>query len=200
MVMDKECIICGVNELDTIQMFEHWDEDHGLAMNASVEMWNAALEEYDETDNELEFTSEPSTYSPGQEGSPTMLARDGHVHRQSNPSDTSVSQAVSTAFQENMRPLRKDIEDKLNFFRREILGQDENGTLHNVADNVKKLATASSTCSDKMSQIVKNSSENGTTMNRISTYQTEHSVKFDTLNSAILNKDKTKSGGYSSQK
>ena len=98
MVMDKECLICGVNELDTIQMFEHWDEDHGLAMDASVEMWNTALEEYDESNNELRSIPEPSTCSPGQEDSSTSVARDGHAYRQSNPSDTSISQAVSAAF------------------------------------------------------------------------------------------------------
>ena len=137
-VEDKECAICGVNELNTINMFEHWEEDHGLGMEASVEMWNIALEDYDETNDEPESTSEPSTYLPSQKSSSTTVARDEHIHRQSDPSSTSVSQAVSTAFQENMRPFREDIEEKLNFLRREILGQDENGTLRNVDDNVKK--------------------------------------------------------------
>ena len=58
MVMDKECPICSLNGLDTLQMFDHWEEDHGVTRESPVEMWNTALEEYDGSN------SEPSTYSP----------------------------------------------------------------------------------------------------------------------------------------
>ena len=85
------------------------------------------MEGYDGFNDELEFNSEP--YSPSQENSPSTLTQDERVQRQDSPNDTSVSQAVSTAFQENMRPLGKDIEDKLNCFRQEILGQDIKGTM-----------------------------------------------------------------------
>ena len=78
-VLDKECIICGLNELNTLDMIEHWDEDHGLAMKATVEEWNATLEEYDETDNEPEFT--PSTHSPGQENPPPRRLATLQCHR-----------------------------------------------------------------------------------------------------------------------
>ena len=151
MVMDKECPIYGINELDTLQISEHWEEDHGLAMGSPVEVWNTTPEEYNESNNEFRSAPEPSTCSPGQEDSSTTLARDGHAYRRSNPSDTPISQAVSTAFQENMSPLRQNIEAKLNSFRRETLGRDEHRTMHDMADNVQKLATASSACSNRMS-------------------------------------------------
>ena len=155
-------------------------------MGSPVEVWNTTPEEYNESNNEFRSAPEPSTCSPGQEDSSTTLARDGHAYRRSNSSDTPISQAVSTAFQENMSPLRQDVEAKLNFLRHKILGRDETRTTHDMADNVQKLATANSACSNKISQIVKNNSENGTTITRTSTCQTEHSIKFGTLNSAIL--------------
>ena len=93
--------------------------------------------------------------------------------------------AVKTAFQENMSPFRQEIESKLNYLKREILERDESKTLHDVADNVQKLVTANLACSDKVSQTVKNKSENVTTVTGISTCQIKQGVKFDTINSAL---------------
>ena len=164
---DKECAICGINGLETMDLIEHWDEDHGLRMESTVEMWNDALERYEEDDDELDLNPEPST------------------HRQNFSTDTSVSQAISTAIQENMDPIRKDIEVQLNLLKQEILKKSESETLHNVTDNIKNLTTASSACSSKISQVEKNSSENGAAMTRMSMCQTEHSVKLDNFNSAL---------------
>ena len=82
--------------------------------------------------------------------------------------------------------LGKEIEDKLNSFKMEILGRIENGPVRDITDNVKKLATASSACSDKISRVTKISSENGAAIAGVSACQTKQDIKFEALDSAII--------------
>ena len=146
-VEDKECDICGLDELTSIDLIEHWDDEHGLEMMSSVEEWNAALEEYEGADIEPVFTN--------QEDPPTVSV-----------DSTSVSHAVSTAFQENMGPLRQDLENQLNIFKREVVGQVQNELQLEITKNITKLADTSSACSDKMSEILKLSSESSNALSR----------------------------------
>ena len=49
---DKVYDICGLNGLTSMDVIDHWEEEHGLEMQASVEEWNIALEEYEGADSE----------------------------------------------------------------------------------------------------------------------------------------------------
>ena len=100
-----------------------------------------------------------------------------------------ISQAVNTAFQENMSSFRQDIESEISSIRQEIGKLDDVETLQDVADSVRKLVTAGKenlACFDKISQLAKNSSENVTTVANISACQSKQNVKIDTNNSSLL--------------
>ena len=44
--VDKNCVICDEDDLNTLEAIEHWEADHGLQYDANVDMWNAALKAY----------------------------------------------------------------------------------------------------------------------------------------------------------
>ena len=89
------------------------------------------------------------------------------MHEQGGLSSNQVSEAVSSAFQENIHPLKQNIEEKFNLLTREV-------------------TTASSACSNKVSQVIRNNSEIGTTITKMSACQMEQSVKFDVMDAALV--------------
>jgi Mg2+ and Co2+ transporter CorA len=100
-----------------------------------------------------------------------------------------ISQAVNTAFQENMSSFRQDIESEFSSIRQEIEKLDDGETLQDMANSIRKLVTAGKenlACFDSISQLARNSSENVTTVAEISACQSKQNVKIDTNNSALL--------------
>ena len=89
------------------------------------------------------------------------------MHGQGSLSSDQVSEAVSSAVQESIHPLKQDIEEKFNLLTREV-------------------ATASSACSNRVSQVIRNNSEVGTTITKISACQMEQSVKLDVMDTALV--------------
>ena len=181
--VNKECNICGLDDLNSLDLFEHWEEDHGLETDASVEEWNAALEEYEENDMEPEVTDQEDPPIASADNTPASQV----VSTASTPyavSTASVSHAVSTAFQENMGPLRQDLENQLNILKREMIGQVQSEIKLEVTKNITELANTSSDCSDKMSEILANSSESRMTLSRLTSESSEAKMTLSRLTSA----------------
>ena len=93
---------------------------------------------------------------------------------------------MHTAFQENMAPLKRDLENQLDAFKQEMLGQARDVTQIEVYSKIEDLAAASSACSDEISQITKISSHTGTVLANISAYLTENNTKIEEIESALI--------------
>ena len=164
--VDKICAICGEDDLSAMDAMEHWEVDHGLQFDANLDEWNAALKRYLESGDERDHLPVFTNYYPSQEESPATPAGEGHMHRQGDLSITQVSEAVATAFQENILPVKQEIEERFNLLTQE-------------------LATTSSAYSTKLSQVIRNNSEVGTAITRVAACQVEYSVKFDIMDSTL---------------
>ena len=78
----------------------------------------------------------------------------------------------------------REIEGKLNSFKTELLGRIENGPLREASDNIRRLTSASSSCSEKIAEIATICQNNGATAADISACQKKSISKLEALDSA----------------
>ena len=172
---DKKCVIFDEEEMSYLDLVNHWCYDHGvdsidlegMDIAVKIKIWNKALKEYEDRNDsrdESGFTIEPDTYSPEKEHTATA--------------------PVSTTHGDILL-IGKEIEEKLNSFKTEILGKIENGPMRDMSDSIKRLTSASTVCSDKISVVSRISSENGAAIAEISACQVKHNDKFEALDSAV---------------
>merc|ERR1712237_311348 len=152
-------------------IIDHWVDEHDINihennMSAKVKDWNKALEKHEDRidlSNETEFTTNTHTHSP--RGEPTVTASGSATHG-------------------DLLQIGREIEEKLNSFKTELLGRIENGPMREASDSIKRLTTASSSCSKKISEIATTCQNNGAAIANISACQKENNAKFEALDSA----------------
>ena len=122
---DLVCDICGEDEMSGFDIIDHWVDAHDInihekEISARVKDWNKALEKYEDRNdlsNETEFITDPYTYSPKEE--PTATAPGSATHG-------------------DLLQIGREIEEKLNSFKTELLGRIENGPMREASDSIKR--------------------------------------------------------------